>query len=323
MKNAYGVRYAFNDTDGNLFDFIGGKTTMRVNYNIVNRLCDAFERDIYVPFYKADGSLAGIESFKIDAGYFDGSKQSYADVTVPNGSAYAKVMTWDSLSGMKPEQESVKNNISSDENVRVILMADSLAAYYSPATQENSADSRITGFGNILADKFAADNITFENLAVPGFRAYSYTNSQKTDSSSWTNIKSRLKPGDYLIIALCTNEVHTQGYNGRFYMLDESGHRRWYKNGAYDEDTVVTSEDENGEYFIDNGEKIYLSQLKAGFTDDNGNYVSYNSMAIFEQHSMIAKEAEELGVNVIFVSRPTTFAEGYPLTSTDGRNAAM
>ena len=28
-------------------------------------------------------------------------------------------------------------------------------------------------------------------------------------------------------------------------------------------------------------------------------------------------------MNVIFVSRPTTFAEGYPLTSTDGRNAAM
>ena len=323
MKNAYGVKYTFNDTEGNLFDFTSGKTTMRVGYNVTNRLCDAFERDIYVSFYKADESLAGVESFKLGAGYFEGAKQGYADVAVPAESAYAKVMTWNSLGAMKPELESAKSSISSNENVRVVLMADSLAAYYSPETQASAKDNRITGFGNILADKFAAENVTFENLAVPGYRAYSYTNSQKTDNSSWTNIKSRLKPGDYLIVALCTNEVHASGYNGRFYMLDENGHRRWYKNNAYDEDTVVTATDESGEYFIDNGEKIYLSQLKSGYTDENGNYVSYVSRAIFELHSMIAKEAEELGVNVIFVSRPTTFNEGYPLTGKDDRNTAM
>jgi len=95
------------------------------------------------------------------------------------------------------------NNVLEDKTV-VHLLGDSICCYY-------GGNTTLRGWGQYLMTKFDSSCLTL-NHAVGGYNTNIFLNGSDVEKTRtrerWSTIKSLMKPGDYLMIALAWNEAN-------------------------------------------------------------------------------------------------------------------
>lgn len=124
-----------------------------------------------------------------------------------------KLMLWDSLSGMKPLCDAEIIDCSTPVETNIYLLGDSVCAEYGANVFWQQ------GWGHCFPD-VVKEYATVYNKGVGGRSSKTYI-----QQGLWDNVKTALKPGDYVIVNFGLNDIHspviTETSDGRGTTIDQ------------------------------------------------------------------------------------------------------